>query len=93
MMEDMSHTPQLVLKEKLLAAEALVPTGAHFVHFKTNEHTYIIRSLAILEETMEVAVIYEGQYEERLSFIRPLANFLEEVEFNGATVRRFQRVD
>lgn len=89
----MSHTPQHVLKEKLVAAEALVPVGARFVHFKSPETLYIVKSLATLEDTMEVAVIYEGQYEERLSFIRPLSNFIETVEFNGSLVPRFQRID
>lgn len=88
----MSHTPQHVLQEKLVAARALVPVGAQFVHFKNSEHVYVIKDLAILEESMEVAVIYEGQYDEHISFIRPLSNFLQEIEVDGLMVTRFQRV-
>lgn len=88
----MTHKSQEELKRDLDNAHALVEVGSRYAHFKDPSKMYVIRDLAIMEETMEVSVIYAGEYGEHLPFIRPLSNFLGTVEVGGVSSVRFQRV-
>lgn len=89
----MAHRTQAELRHELDEAKELVSIGGTYVHFKKPADKYIVRGLAILEATEEVAVIYEAQYGEHVSFIRPLHNFLAIVEHEGQSVARFQKVE
>lgn len=88
----MVHTPAQVLEERLAEAATLVEVGAHYAHYKHPDKPYKILALALLEENEEVAVVYEQLQDERLTFIRPLASFLEGIEVGGKTVLRFLKV-
>ena len=44
-------------------------------------------------ETLEEFVIYRKLYGEHDLWVRPLAMFLEKVEFNGKKVQRFKPID
>lgn len=88
----MAHRTQEELRHELDEAAQLVTVGSTYVHFKNPTDEYVVRGLAILEATEEVAVIYEAQYGERVSFIRPLHNFLATVEQEDRSVARFQKV-
>jgi cyclomaltodextrinase / maltogenic alpha-amylase / neopullulanase len=61
-------------------------------HFKGN--FYEVIGVARHSETLEELVIYKALYEskefgENSLWVRPLANFLEEVDFEGKKVPRF----
>ena len=88
----MERVSQEYLRHELREAEALIEKGARYVHFKNPEQEYRIVGFAVREDTNEVCVIYEGQYGERIPFIRTLKNFTETVEHDGSTVPRFRRV-
>jgi hypothetical protein len=49
--------------------------------------------LALREEDNEPCVIYEAQYGDHITFIRPVANWCEMVKVGGKTVSRFTKLD
>lgn len=64
-----------------------------YKHFKTGKE-YRVHGLAKHSETLEDLVVYEALYDNDLStfWVRPVSMFLEEVEWNGNKVPRFQFV-
>jgi hypothetical protein len=57
-------------------------------HFKGRE--YSVLGVARHSETQEELVVYRQEYGDRGLWVRPLAMFLETVEFEGRQVPRFQ---
>lgn len=88
----MAHKTQGELAQILKDARDLVPMNARYTHFKDPSKEYEIVGHGIIEETEEAAVIYQAQYDERISFIRPITNFLEIKETENGPVARFVRV-
>lgn len=80
------------LSRLLRSAEGRVSVGDTCAHFKHPERGYRVLSLAIAEATGEVVVVYQALYGERLTFVRPLASWLDEVVFEGVSVPRFRKV-
>lgn len=64
---------------------------SYYRHFR-NRKIYRFVTFATLEATEEEAVVYQAMYGDRRYWIRPRANFFEEVPFDGRMVRRFQPV-
>ena len=62
---------------------------SYYRHFR-NRKIYRFVTFATLEATEEEAVVYQAMYGDRRYWIRPRANFFEEVPFDGRMVRRFQ---
>lgn len=62
-------------------------------HYKGNE--YRVLGIGKHSETLEDFVIYEALYQNSLSkfWARPLAEFFDEVEWEGKKVKRFQRIE
>lgn len=59
-----------------------------YEHFKGKR--YEVLGLARHSETLEELVVYKALYGEDELWVRPLAMFLEEVEFKGERVPRFK---
>ena len=78
------------LAKLLDEAQQKIEVGGQYMHYK--QLHYIVKDLVIWEETDEVAVIYQAEYDSRLTFARPLTVWLETVEVNGQTVSRFIKV-
>jgi hypothetical protein len=57
-------------------------------HYKGKEYTVI--GIARHSETLEYLVVYRPEYGERGLWVRPKEMFMEEVDFNGARVPRFE---
>lgn len=87
----MPHLSPHALKKMLEDAAREVEVGAVYVHYKDASKAYVVKGFAVLEATDEPAVVYEWEYEPRLSFIRPLRNFVETVMVDGASVPRFRK--
>jgi hypothetical protein len=51
-----------------------------------------VTGLAVLEATDEIAVIYEAEYAGNLSFVRPLASWVERVMWEGKEVERYRKL-
>lgn len=64
-----------------------------YQHYKGGKYQVI--GLAKHSETFEDLVVYEALYDNKLSkiWVRPLNNFLEEVEVDGKMLKRFKYLD
>jgi hypothetical protein len=88
----MEHTPASELKKALAEAQEQVHIGSRYTHFKNAQVEYVVTGLGILEATEEVAVIYQSQNADTITFIRPLSSWVETVEYEGKTVPRFSKL-
>ena len=61
-------------------------------HFR-NGQLYRLLTFATIEATGEKAVVYQAMYGDKRVWIRPKANFFEEVMHEGKMVPRFQPVE
>jgi hypothetical protein len=86
-----THKQQLELKKEIEAAKSKVTIGAQYWHHKSRDKVYEVLGLGFLEANDELCVIYQAQYGERLTFLRPLAIWLQQVEWEGKTVPRFSK--
>lgn len=64
-----------------------VPAG-YYKHFKGN--IYRVLGKAIHSETQESMVVYQAEYGEKQLFVRPTAMFIDTLERDGVTHKRFQ---
>ena len=62
-------------------------TPGRYRHYKGKEYTVL--GLARHSETLEELVVYRQEYGGRGLWVRPVAMFLETVEFAGRQVPRF----
>lgn len=83
------HLTETELRQRLARAAREVSIGELYQHYKGG--LYRVTDLAILESTNEVCVVYQAQYGERLSFIRPVSVWSEVVEYEGKNTARFTR--
>lgn len=87
-----THKQQLALKKEIEAAKTKVTIGAQYWHYKDRDKVYEIIGVGFLEATDELCVIYQAQYGERLTFLRPLTSWLEQVAWAGQTLPRFTKI-
>jgi len=87
-----THKQQLDLAREIEYAKNKVTVGATYWHYKGRDKVYEVIGLGFLEATDELCVIYQAQYGERLTFLRPLAIWLENVEWEGGTLPRFNKI-
>ena len=64
----------------------------YYRHFR-NGQLYRFLTFATIEATGEEAVVYQAMYGDNRVWIRPKANFFEEVMYEGQLVPRFQPVE
>jgi hypothetical protein len=86
----MSEISQKVLAERLTAGGVKVAVGTTYKHYK--DRLYTVVAIALNEETLEPCVIYQAQYGEKLTWIRPVSDWLVEIEWEGKLVPRFTQV-
>lgn len=82
--------PEEELSRRLAKAAQQVTVGAQYRHYK--DKLYTVMSLAIQESTNEICVTYQAQYGKNLTFIRPLSDWLEKVEWQGKILSRFTKI-
>lgn len=73
-------------------AKKKIELGATYVHYKGADKKYAVKEFAVIEATDELAVVYQSQYGEKLTFVRPVSVWLENVEWQGKTVPRFRKI-
>jgi len=87
-----THEEQIGLAKQIEEAKTKVTVGAKYRHYKSRDKVYEIIGLGFLEANDELCVIYQAQYGERLTFLRPLTIWLEQVEWEGAMAPRFMKI-
>jgi hypothetical protein len=80
---------QQELKQAIDDAKRHVEIGGEYVHYKSPTMRYKVIDLAIHTDDTSVCVVYQALYDEGLTFVRPLTEWLDSVEVDGNTVRRF----
>lgn len=88
----MAHISETELTERLKKAAIQVGVGAFYTHYKNPDQHYKVLSIVISEANDEPCVIYEAQYGDHIAFVRPVASWLEEIEWNNKSVKRFTKV-
>jgi hypothetical protein len=86
-LSDEEKLPDDELMRRLSAAAKQARVGGRYRHYKGNEYTVL--ELVIIERTNEVGVVYRPEYGDRLSFLRPLSNWIETVDVDGRDLPRF----
>lgn len=87
-----THKEQLELAKQIEAAKSKITVGAEYWHHKSRDKVYKVVGLRFLEANDELCVIYQAQYGKKLTFVRPLSVWLENVEWEGKTVPRFNKI-
>lgn len=82
----------IALQQELHSARSLIQVGDIYYHYKHPQRHYQIISLAFLESSEEMSVVYLSLYEPYLTWIRPLTNFCEKVVVKGKMQNRFSKV-
>jgi len=67
------------------------PQNGTYRHYKGND--YQVLGLAQHFETLEEMVVYKALYGDNQLWVRPRANFLEEVVHEGVKQPRFRRIE
>lgn len=81
---------QAQLSARLAKAAEQVTVGARYMHYK--RQSYKVLALALREEDNEPCVVYQAEYGDHITFIRPVVNWVEEVEVDGQKVKRFTKI-
>lgn len=89
----MTHLSYEMLKSQLEACRRVVPENSVWFHYKDPLTKYVVEKLVIIEATDKVGVAYPKVDDPDVVFIRPIIEWLGEVEADGITVPRFTRVD
>lgn len=87
-----THKEQLELRKEIEEAKTKITVGAQYHHHKSKDKVYKVIGLGFLEANDELCVIYQAQYGERLTFLRPLTVWLEEIEWEDKIVPRFTKI-
>lgn len=86
------HKEQLELKKELEDAKEKINVGSLYWHHKSRDKVYKVVGLGFLESNDELCVIYQAEYGEHLTFLRPLSVWIEKVEWEGKIVPRFTKI-
>jgi hypothetical protein len=86
------HRSQNTLTTIIESAAQKVTIGGAYRHYKNQKNTYKIIHIGIMEWNDEVCIIYQADYGERLVFVRPVNSWLDDVEWQGKIVPRFELI-
>ena len=86
------HKTYRQILSEIEKAKAEIEIGAVYAHYKNPSNTYEVLGFGTFEATDELCVMYKSNYGERLTFIRPVDIWLENVEWNGKLVPRFKKL-
>lgn len=65
--------------------------GGIYRHYKGNN--YKLLAVATHSETLEKMAVYQALYGERGIWVRPLAVFMETIEKDGQSLKRFELIE
>ena len=82
-----------ILKNKIEKAREKIEIGGIYYHYKDPNKKYIVLQIALLENSQNVAIVYQAEYGDKIIWIREIDNFLQVVEINGKKQQRFTLVN
>lgn len=85
------HKQHHELIKELEAAKTKVTVGAIYRHYKNPDMLYKVIGLGFLESNDELHVIYQAQYGDKITFLRPLSVWLDKVNWDGQLLPRFKK--
>jgi len=86
------HKSHKEILDEINKANSKIVVGTVYAHYKNPGRRYRIKGFGTLESTDELCVIYQAEYGEKLTFIRPVGGWLENLEWQGKTVPRFTKL-
>lgn len=86
----MSEASEQALAARLSKAKRRIVIGCRYKHYKNR--LYKVVAIALNEETLEPCVVYQAEYGEELTWIRPAADWSTEIQWEGKTVPRFTKI-
>lgn len=87
----MDHKNDEELAKEIKKASTQVQVGGKYVHYKSPHSLYEVKELGILEADDSVCVIYRSLTSDKPTFVRPLSEWVETVEWQGNKVQRFKK--
>lgn len=68
------------LSEEVKKAKQKIVIGGRYVHYKDPSKIYTVLLLAISEKDNQLVVIYQAEYDNKITFVHPFSQCLEEIE-------------
>lgn len=84
------HKSEASLLKEIAEVAKDIEVGATYRHYKQKDYTVL--NIAINEEDMELMVVYQAKYGDKLIFLRPVRAWSETVEIDGRSMPRFKKV-
>lgn len=84
-----NHTNENLLLAKLKESNSKITIGQIYYHYRTPTNYYKVLYIGLDEATEKVVIIYQAQYGNQLVWVRDIAKWCDEVEYNGSTIPRF----
>jgi hypothetical protein len=78
------------LSVRLTTAAQQVTVGARYMHYK--QLSYKVLAVALCEEDNEPCVVYQAEYGNKITWVRPVTSWNEDVEVDGKTTKRFTKL-
>lgn len=79
------------LTARLAQAADQVAIGARYMHYK--QLSCKVVALALREEDNKPCVVYQAEYGDKLTWVRPVSSWVEEVEMDGKKMKRFTKLE
>lgn len=91
----MSHKTPEELYKMLDDARKQLSVGSNYYHYKHPDQLYTLVDVVIIEADDTVGVLYRAEYEslKGIIFVRPIDDFLAEIEVDNEKIKRFTKVD
>ncbi len=88
----MDHKSHDEISRQIEEVKDKIVIDSDYAHYKDASKIYRPKGFGTLEADDSLCVIYEAQYGDYLVFIRPVSEWLEQVEWRGKVVLRFTKL-
>lgn len=90
----MSHKDQTQLLKKLENLKSKIKVGDKYIHYKNPDQFYKIIAIGFIESTEEPCVVYQAEYGDKITWVRPQNDFFAKVTLdNESVVDRFTKAN
>ncbi len=89
----MEHKPGEQIVSDIEFASKQIEVGVRYSHYKDPSKVYLVIGFGTLEATDELCVLYQAEYSPGLTFIRPVNQWSEYVQWQDNLVSRFTKIE